>query len=221
MLLVEDLCLHFKEKKLLTHLHCQFNSVGLVALMGQNGSGKTTFLKCLAQLLNIYSGKIQWQNSCLKTLDRSSLRKIIAYVPCATSPAFPFTVREMVSMGRFGLPQNLLAIQEALDFLDLTPLQNQNIMTLSSGELERVYLARALSAETPILLLDEPTNSLDFHFKAKLLQSLNELKKTKLIIAATHDMELKDQADFALLLKKGSVAYYGAPESLKLTANLT
>lgn len=179
--------------------------------MGRNGSGKTTLLKCIAQLLKPSSGQIHWHQTDLQTQSREELKKLIAFVPSATTPTFPFTVHEMVTMGRYSLSYKPEAISNAIQFVEMQSYAQTPITQLSSGELQRALLARALAAETPILLLDEPTNFLDLHFKDKIYSYLNQLKTHKLILTATHDLDLASHADELLILKNGKIAYQGKP----------
>lgn len=207
MLLVDKLSFENRLKEVTFSLP----SSGFFALMGRNGSGKTTLLKCLMGLLKASSGDISWNGQFLRHLSRFEIKQLIAFVPSLEAPALPFTVKEIVSMGRYGLPKDSLAIEEALEVAEVVLLQEKAVNLLSAGEKQRVYLARALAQKTPILFLDEPTSSLDFYLRAKIHTHLKKLKESgKFLLAATHDFELAELADETLLLEEGRLIHRGA-----------
>jgi iron complex transport system ATP-binding protein len=155
-----------------------------LVLLGRNGRGKTTLLKCIAGLLTPGAGAI----------DR---RGIVGYVPQHFMPAFSYSVFDIVLMGRarhVGLFSNPTAAdrasaQSALDQLGLSGLARRSIGTLSGGERQLVLIARALASEADVLLLDEPASALDFHNQAVLLATLQRLavERGLTIVMTTHD----------------------------------
>lgn len=168
-----------------------------LVLLGRNGNGKTTLLKCLAGLIAPVAGNIR----CAGT---------IGYVPQSFAPAFGYSVFDVVLMGRarhIGLFSNPTAIdrqkvREALDLIGLGSFSQRSITTLSGGERQLVLIARALASEANILLLDEPASALDFHNQALMLSTLRRLASLRglTIIMTTHEpthaLEIADRAVF-------------------------
>lgn len=205
MLLVENLHL----EKRIQGLNASFPARGFFALVGPNGSGKTTLLKCLIYLQKPTRGEIYWNTQPISQKTRLQIKELITFLPSMEIPPLPFTALEIVAMGRYGLPHDPLAIEEALEFTETTPFAKKRVETLSLGERQRVYLARAFAQKTPILLLDEPTSCLDFRFRKKMYNYLEEIKKNHLLIAATHDFELARMADKTLFLEEGRLLFQG------------
>jgi iron complex transport system ATP-binding protein len=168
---------------------------GTLALLGRNGNGKTTLLKCLAGLLTPGAGSVR----CAGT---------IGYVPQSFTPAFGYSVLDVVLMGRarhVGLFSNPTAMdrqqaRDALDLIGLGSLSQRSVTTLSGGERQLVLIARALASEANILLLDEPASALDFHNQALMLSTLRRLalQRSLTIVMTTHEpthaLEIADRA---------------------------
>jgi len=141
----------------------------LTALVGPNGAGKSTLLRTLAGILRPAAGSVRIDGRDVATIPRRELAGRIAVVPQSFDTLFPFTVREIVSLGRsarlslFDRPgaADARAIERALDELDLLPLAGRLLDSLSGGERQRAVLAMALAQESDVLLLDEPTVHLD------------------------------------------------------------
>lgn len=163
-----------------TSLNFEMQRGEIIALVGVNGAGKSTFLKLLTGLLTPLCGAISLDQKPLATLPIHERARLITLMPQALSPPPPFTVQEAIHMATFAmrhdkllnsesnlyannsLSQNLDAsADDLIRMLELSSLMNQNLRQLSLGELRRVWLARALIQKTPYLLLDEPTQSLD------------------------------------------------------------
>lgn len=155
-----------------------------LVLLGRNGRGKTTLLKCLASLAAPTVGEIRCSGA-------------IGYVPQQFSAAFSYTVHDIVLMGRarhVGLFSNPTAedrdrAREALALVGLTTFSDRPIGTLSGGERQLALIARALASEADILLLDEPASALDFHNQAILLAMLRRLSAERglTIVMTTHE----------------------------------
>ncbi|MDR1597245.1 MAG: metal ABC transporter ATP-binding protein [Treponema sp.] len=153
-----------------------------IALVGPNGSGKTTVLKLLLGLEQPQRGKIDLFDS-------------VGYVPqqAAYDPAFPISVWEAVKMGRLAAlsrkfsAQDRAAVTEALEQAEITDLANRPYAALSGGQRRRVLLARALAAKPDILILDEPTANMDRESEERLFITLGKLKGNTTILIVTHD----------------------------------
>ncbi|GHT56366.1 ABC transporter ATP-binding protein [Spirochaetia bacterium] len=162
-----------------------------IALVGPNGSGKTTVLKLLLGLEKPDAGKIElFGLPGAQGLDR------VGYVPQQAPPdrAFPISVRDVVRMGRLRSVRGYreadrAAAEEALEQADIADLAQRSFGALSGGQRRRVLVARALAARPEILILDEPTANMDSESAERLFETLGKLKGKTTILIVTHDME--------------------------------
>jgi iron complex transport system ATP-binding protein len=202
----------------------------ILGVIGPNGSGKSSLLKLLTKLVRPQEGTIHLLGAELGALSRESISRQVAYMPQDLSYDFPFSVLDMVLMGRFpyrrgGLwnlvgwegQEDLTAAEEAMVQTDVTHLANRMIATLSAGERQRVLLARALAQVPRVLMLDEPTAHLDLNHQldvCQILQRVHEqLQMTVLLVS--HDINLASQyCDRILVMKQGAVVCIGPPQDV-------
>ncbi|GHV10579.1 hypothetical protein FACS189491_00330 [Spirochaetia bacterium] len=162
-----------------------------IALVGPNGSGKTTVLKLLLGLEKPHAGKIElFGLPGAQGLDR------VGYVPqqAPLDKAFPIAVRDVVRMGRLRprkgyQKEDRAAAGEALEQADIADLAERSFGLLSGGQRRRVLVARALAARPEILILDEPTANMDSESGERLFETLGKLKGRTTILIVTHDMD--------------------------------
>ncbi|MDR0473658.1 MAG: metal ABC transporter ATP-binding protein [Treponema sp.] len=182
-----------------------------VALVGPNGSGKTTVLKLLLGLETPQSGNIEISGRPASKFSRGYL----GYVPqqSQTDKAFPITVRDVVKMGRlrplsrrFG-PEDKAAVEEAMEQAEITELASRLYGVLSGGQRRRVLAARALASRPAILVLDEPTANMDQESETRLYETLGKLKGNTTILIVTHDMDF-----VSILTDRVLCTGTGAPE---------
>ena len=194
---------------------------GLIALVGPNGAGKSTLLRALAGLIRPTSGAVTLDGVGVLTMTRAALASRIAVVPQAFDTLFPFTVREIVGLGRsarlglFARPTTAdeQAVERAIAEQDLSLLADRRIDALSGGERQRVVLAMALAQEAAVLLLDEPTAHLDPSHQRSVLLRVGELARTRgvVTVAVLHDLNLAALADRVIVVADGSVIADGPP----------
>jgi len=182
-----------------------------LAIAGPNGAGKTTLLNLLCGLLRPKAGSIMIDAAPVESYSVKRLAQKVAVVRQEFVPVFDFTVAEMVSMARtpylgtFGFEDKTdkQMVNEALEATDTSQFALRALGSLSSGERQRVFIARALAANSPVLLLDEPTSFLDLKHQVGIYDLLKtaQLEKGKTIVAVTHDINLAAQyCDEILLL---------------------
>jgi len=201
----------------------------LVALVGPNGAGKSTLLRALAGLIRPTAGAVTLDGIDVATLSRAALAARIAVVPQTFDTLFPFTVREIVALGRsarlglFARPTttDALAVARAIDTQDLGALVDRRLDALSGGERQRVVLAMALAQEADVLLLDEPTAHLDPAHQIGIVRRAAELASSRGVIALAvlHDLNLAALADRVVVLDAGRIVGDGAPATA-LTSDL-
>ena len=202
----------------------------ILGVIGPNGSGKSSLLKLLSKLARPLEGTIRLFGAELGTLSRESISRQVAYMPQDLSYDFPFSVLDMVLMGRFpyrrsGLwnlvgwerQQDLAVAEDAMAQTDVTHLANRMIDTLSAGERQRVLLARALAQVPRVLMLDEPTAHLDLNHQLDVCRILKrihaQLQMTVLLVS--HDINLASQyCDRILVMKQGALVCIGSPQEV-------
>jgi iron complex transport system ATP-binding protein len=184
----------------------------LTALIGPNGSGKSTLLLALSGLLP-YNGSLTLGERELSGISRRELGRLVGVVPQQTRMSAPFTVYEVVALGR--LPYHRVSgeddrlILEAVERMELERLLFRDVTKLSGGEAQRVSVAAVLAQDPPVMLLDEPASALDPRHTARLFSLLRELAaEGKTIIAVAHDVNLAAAfADFILAVKDGKILF--------------
>jgi len=197
----------------------------LTAVIGANGSGKSTFIRMLAGLLRPSAGEILLDGVALGKWPLRLRAREIAFMPQATSTVFPFRVLDVVLSGRTPhVPQFRLESEadrdkamEALESVGAAHLADRCITALSGGERQMVTLARALAQEPRLLLLDEPSASLDLKHRAGLMRTLARLREERglSIVMITHDLQLTGSLfDRIVALVCGEVAAQGPPDEV-------
>jgi len=194
-------------------------------IIGPNGSGKTTLMKVISGIEKYGKGRLEVLGSPIKGYTRKTLARTIAMVPQMVPGDFPFTVTELVLMGRsphlgiLGLEreEDLEIARRAMAFTGVKDLAHRKIDQLSGGERQRVFIARAICQEPWIMLLDEPTASLDLAHQVRVMDLMERLKQEKgiTVVMVSHDVNLAAMyGDRLLLLKEGRIVSMGLPEDV-------
>lgn len=197
----------------------------VLGIVGPNSAGKTTLLRVLSKVLVPSRGIIKLLGREMGQVSRVEVARIVACVPQEVQLAFPFTVREMVLMGRypharrffFETREDHAIAEEAMTATGVRHLVDKYFDQLSGGERQRAVIARALAQRPKVLLLDEPTVHLDLHHQVailKLLKTLNRERGTTVVLVS-HDLSVAAAlSDRLLLLKEGEVQRIGPPEEV-------
>ena len=193
----------------------------VLCLLGPNGCGKTTLFRTLLGLLPVKAGRILVDGESIARWPRARLARTVAYVPQAHAALFPFSVREVVLMGRasrlgpFASPgrSDHEAAETALAALGIAHLAERIYTEISGGERQLALIARALAGEPRLLVMDEPTASLDFGNQARVLGQIRRLSARGLgILLSTHDPGHAFLcADRVALLRDGALVGLGPP----------
>ena len=207
------------DKPLLKDLNLKVKQGGFLGLIGPNGSGKTTILKLLSGFIKPFSGEVLLNNQKLSSMDSRMRAHFLAVVPQLITTPMPYTVRQIVEMGRTSrLPlfaplghEDYESVENAVKDMDLQNLQYCRFNELSGGERQRTIIAAALAQEPELLLLDEPTAALDLGHKIKLMRILKKLQARGIaIMVISHDIELMARyCDSLTLLCEGKVLASG------------
>ena len=200
----------------------------VLGILGPHGSGKSTLLKILMRILVPQQGTVEWFGQLHGAFSQSEISRRVAFVPQETQQAFPFTISEMVLMGRYprhtrtwGLgwesSQDRAVARQAMNDLGVSHLGTRLIMNVSGGERQRAVIARALAQEPDILLLDEPTAFLDLHHQLEIARIIRRLNRERrlTVVLVSHDLNLASQyCDRLLLLREGEIVTVGTPEDV-------
>lgn len=224
MLRLQQLTTGYGKTVVSSQLSCILPTASLTVLMGTNGAGKSTLLRTLAGFIRPISGSVCCGENNITHLTPRELAKTLSVVLTFRPTADALTVQEVVEMGRMpyaqffakSTPADAQAIECAMQFTQTQDLVHRFVNTLSDGERQRVFIAKALAQNTPIILLDEPTAFLDFPAKVHTMKLLSELAHTegKSILLSTHDVELALRFADTLWLLSADGIVSGSPTQL-------
>lgn len=211
---IQNLSIQFGSRKLFSNVNLELLPNSIYALIGPNGSGKTSLLNAIASKID-YAGTIKLHNQNLKAFNSRSLAQTISYLP-SQNPSNSIQVSELIELNRFPhtkflgklKEKDLAVVSKSIELTGVENLLDKNFTNLSDGEKKKVMITASLVQDCPIMMMDEPTNFLDIGNKyqfSKLLQEIrDELGKT--IIISTHDMNLAFQgADHILLIQEENI----------------
>lgn len=218
MLRVKDLKFHYQGgPQVLKEINFKLEDGRFLSVLGNNGAGKSTMLKCFNRIIDPEEGSISLDGEEIRRIPIREVAKRIAFV-AQTVPSTQMTVHDMVMLGRkpymqWGFTENdHRIVHEAMDRLGLTEMRGRFLNELSGGERQKVMLARALAQRPKLLLLDEPTSSLDLKNQYQVLQTVKDICHETGIAAimVIHDLNLALRfCDRFLLMRDGEVFRYG------------
>lgn len=209
----------------LAQLDLEFPAGQMISVAGPNGAGKSTLLAVLAGLRREYSGACRYKGKEVRRWPRKAFAREVAFVPQSVRIEFPFTVEQVVLMGRtpycdglFESPEDWAAAERAMRLADVLELRKRDFRSLSGGEKQRAILASVLAQSPQALLLDEPATFLDLQHQFAIYGLLQSLARGGiLVVAATHDLNLASvYSDRVFLMCRGRV-YCDAPPERALT----
>lgn len=204
----------------------------IVGIVGPNGSGKSTLIRILSGVLAGYTGSARIDGREVREMPRKMLARRLAVVPQEPAFSFPFTGLEVVLMGRhphlaglaFESERDVELARRALERCGVAALASRPIQELSSGERQRVVVAKALAQEPGALLLDEPASFLDIRHQVELYELVRERahRQGGTVLTVLHDLNLAaEYCDRVYLLRRGRVEAEGPTAEVFTYANLT
>lgn len=225
MINVKNLSVGYESKLILENIDFRINQGEMVSIVGPNGSGKSTLLKVLSGNLNPVSGEVLIKDIELNKYKVKKLASVMAFLPQVLKLIPQFTVKELVSFGRFPFvkwngsldTKDQRKIDEAIDLLDLEKYKDRLLAKLSGGERQRARIAMTFAQDTDILLLDEPNTFLDISHQYKILEVLAEHNRTKnkTIVMVLHDLNQALRfSDRVIVLDDQKIYADGKPETV-------
>lgn len=213
--------------KILNNISFKIDSTQFIGIVGRSGSGKSTLMQLLLRFYIQESGTILVNNQDIALLNPNEIRKLIAYVPQEAS-IFSGTIKSNIMFGNDSSEEEIteiIKITGIADFADKIPdginaKIGEKGVRLSGGQKQRIAFARALLCKPQILLLDEAMNAIDSESEQKLLDSIKEIMKGKIIISIAHRISSIESADNILIIDKGVVEAEGTHAHLLRTSDL-
>ncbi|NAS11693.1 ABC transporter ATP-binding protein [Poritiphilus flavus] len=224
----EDLCIGYgrgsREIRVVEGLTFSLQSSELVGIVGVNGIGKSTLLRTLGGVQPSLSGNLSVNGEALKEINQRKLAELLSVVLTEPTASGNLTALELVSLGRHPhtnwigslTAQDRKVVLEAVEWMQIEKLVQKKCFELSDGQLQRVFIARALAQDTRIILLDEPTTHLDLYHKVQILKLLQRIahEHGKTILFTTHEIELAIQLCDKLLVLDNEQNAFGTPSEL-------
>lgn len=200
MIQLKDFSIGFKNRVLLEHADAFFSKSKLTALIGRNGSGKSTMMKAICGLNQNYDGEILIGGENIRDIQPTRLSYLIAYVNTQRPRISNLKCSEIVALGRspytawhgsLSLRDNEM-IERAIDLVGMKDYMLRNFNSLSDGEAQKIMIARAIAQDTPVILLDEPTSFLDLPTRFEIVNLLKKLtmENHKTVIFSTHELNI-------------------------------
>lgn len=230
LLQAQGLSVGYRRRTVVSNINLELAHGEILCLLGPNGSGKTTLLKTLLGLLPALRGDVQMSGQPIFGWTRKAFAHHVGYVPQAHDGLFPFTVEEIVLMGRaahvgqFATPSthDRQIAMRCLETLGIGGLAQRIYTAISGGERQLALIARALAQEPQLLVMDEPTASLDFGNQIRVLAHIEQLRSDGIaVLMTTHQpAHALRCADRVALLCDGRIDAIGAPEETATNARL-
>ena len=228
---VDDVSFSYPKRDVLKEVSFDVRPGEIIGILGQNGCGKTTLLKCINSSLKTTGGVVTIDGRDVDSLTRKEIARAMGFVMQTTNTTFPFTVFETVLMGRYSRSdalssnseEDLKIVYDAMKETGILPFTDRDIDELSGGERRRVMIARALVQEPEVLLLDEPTLHLDINHQFDLMDLITRHSRDKnlMIVIVTHDIMLAARyCDRILAVQNGIIVSQGTPKEVITEDNM-
>ena len=226
MLRAQQISLRLGSKTILKQVDFQAEAGQITVLLGRNGSGKTSLLRCLAMTQTRWQGQVTLDGCPLRSLTPQERSRRIALLP-QVLPRPPITVRTLTSYGRqpyLGWGGQLSAadeqrVQRAMDEAEIAAHAEDLVCHCSGGERQLAYFAMLLAQDTPVVLLDEPTASLDMEYRRVVYALLRRMKaEGKTVVLILHELaDAVELADQICVLDQGTRVFTGTPEDFLIS----
>ncbi|MEG2006248.1 MAG: ABC transporter ATP-binding protein [Raoultibacter sp.] len=224
MLHVENLHCGYGRKEIVHGVSFNVEEGEFVCIIGSNGCGKTTLLKNLLGLTKAFSGEVFMQDKNVQKLTDLERARLFAYIPQAHTPPFPYSVADVVLMGRTPYVGRMAQVSaedrriawEAMCTLGIEHLAQRTYTKLSGGQQQLILIARALTQQPELIIMDEPTASLDFGNQQTVLSRMKDLVKTGVsVLMVTHDPHHAFYcATRVVVMGEGCIIAEGSPDDV-------
>ncbi len=231
LLKINDLNGGYHKETVIRDISLEIMHGDFIGVIGPNGSGKTTLLRLISRVLAPQKGNVCLEGCDIARMDLKEFCRKVAFVAQDTAINFSFSVLEVVLLGRiphlkrlqFETKGDYAIAQNSLAMTDTVHLKQKNIDELSSGERQRVMIAKALAQQPVLLFLDEPTSHLDIGHQIQILDLLKRLNRQNniTIIMVLHDLNLASEyCNRIILLNEGKIFREGSPGKVLTYQNI-
>ncbi|MBC8286409.1 MAG: ABC transporter ATP-binding protein [Nitrospinae bacterium] len=222
---VKNLSFAYDSKPILKDISLSVEKGDFIGLIGPNGSGKSTLLKLMGGVLNLPDDAVWINEHPINAIKKKELARAMTWIPQEHPMVFPFTIQEIVLMGRhpylpplsFEGEEDYRIARHAMETTQTLQFSDRYFNEISGGEKQRVMLASAIAQDPEIMLLDEPTSALDLKYQVQILSILKRLNEEKdiTLILAMHDLNLASRyCRRLILLNDGAIVRDGTPEEV-------
>lgn len=223
MIKVTNLSKSYNDKMVVHDVSLEIQKGKITSLIGPNGAGKSTAFSMITRLIKRDAGEVFIEGKNLDDWDKKELSKKIAILKQSNNINIRLTIRELVSFGRFPYcegnlkEEDIKYVDEAIEYMRLTDIQDKYLDELSGGQRQRAYIAMVIAQGTEYIFLDEPLNNLDMNNSVQMMKVLrklcSELEKT--IILVMHDINFTScYSDYIICLKNGVIAKEGTVDEI-------
>ncbi len=221
----QDLAVGYNGKILIHDINVEIEKGKILTLIGPNGAGKSTILRSIAKHISTIAGSVYIDRQNISSWSVKEMAQQVAVVLTERIHPELMTCAEVVAMGRYPYtnmmgkltPQDKAVVNDSLSRVGALDLADQDFLTLSDGQKQRIMLARAICQEPSVIILDEPTAYLDIRHKIELLDILREMAHEKQItvIMTLHEIDLATKiSDYLMCIKGETIAAFGTPEEI-------
>lgn len=213
-----------RDKKVLSGIDLSLEGPGLVCVIGPNGVGKSTLIKCINKILSPTSGRVLLNGRDIKEMSLKQIAEFVGYVPVTSEDCFSMPVIDTILIGRSGkskwrtTDEDLNAVYRVMKLLKIEDLAMRGFNELSAGQHQKVAIARGLVQEPEILILDEPTSNLDIKHQVYVTELLRTvaIKRNMMILMISHDINIsaKNAHKIVVMSEPGTISHVGTPNEV-------
>lgn len=223
MIKLKNLTKMFGQQTVVNAASTQFEKGKVTSIIGPNGAGKSTLLSMASRLINRDAGEVWIDNRELVDWDTKALAKKLSVLRQANSLTMRFTVRELVSFGRFPYSKGKLTqddqqvIDQSIEYLDLSDIEHKYLDELSGGQRQLAFIAMVIAQDTDYVFLDEPLNNLDIKHSLQIMSTIQRLahELDKAVVVVIHDINFAScYSDRIIAMKKGEMVASGSVEEV-------
>lgn len=223
MIKLDKLTKMFGQQTVVKAASAEFEKGKVTSIIGPNGAGKSTLLSMASRLVNRDAGEVWIDNQELVDWDTKALAKKLSVLRQANSLTMRFTVRELVSFGRFPYSKGKLTaddqviIDRSISYVNLKDIENKYLDELSGGQRQLAFIAMVIAQDTDYVFLDEPLNNLDIKHSLQIMATVQRLahELDKAVVVVIHDINFAScYSDYIMALKKGEVVASGSVEQV-------
>ncbi len=228
---IEGMSAGYGGSEILKGIDLHLEGPGLTCIIGPNGVGKSTLVKCMNKLLEPTAGKVSVNGRDVKEMTRKEISEAMSYVPVQSEDVFSMPVFDTVLVGRANRsrwktdPKDVVKVKKVLEVLGISELSDRPFDELSAGQHQTVAIARGLVQETEILILDEPTSNLDIRHQVFITSLMHEIAVSKgvMVIMISHNLNIASMfADRVVLMAEpGIVKNVGTAEEVVTRENIS